>query len=259
MKQEGKVFSNPKYLQNSFSIIFPRKPSIRKNVFDFEVKLENSYIQPQVISIPDDINPDMPRMIFTSKHGHSQIIISQVNFVLNVNYSTDWQCDISKCQTYLLEKVSTLFDLLNIIEEKCPYFCGLSTIVQIPSQNEDDKKVISHIYNLFSKESSPSKEETNSDIYEFQIKTAKIIEDKFFSNITVSNYRSWKTITESELILKLPNESIVESGIQIIGDFNDRYTFNESESYCSNENTAKRIIELGLSQIHEIVNRVTRS
>ena len=249
------MFQKPKYLQNSFTVIFPRKASIRRSAFDFESKLENLYSQPQILGIPDDINPDLPRMIFTSKHGHSQIFISQINFVLNVNYSIDWQSDISKGREYLLKKVSILFDLLEIIDEKCPCFCGLSTLVQIPAQ-EEDEKVISHIYNLFSNKGNLS----SPDIYEFQLKTSKIVRTEFFSNITVQNYRNWDIIDIGlEGILKLSSKKITESGIQITGDINDRYVFNERESYCSEQNQAKTIIELGLDEVNSTIDKITRS
>jgi hypothetical protein len=249
------VFQEPKYLQNSFSIVFSRKPSIRKNAFEFENKLKDLYIQPQIIGIPDDINPDMPRMVFTSKHGHSQIIISQINFVLNVNYSLDWQFDISKGKEYILEKVSILFELLDLIEEKCPYFCGFNTLVQIPAQEEDNQKVISHIYNLFSNDGNPS----SSDIYEFQSKTSKVVEQDFFSNITIQNYRNWNIEIGTEGILKLSSDKIIESGIQIEGDFNDRYAFNEKESYCSIENKATKIIDLGLHEVNKTIEKIIGS
>lgn len=227
---------------------------IRKNGFDFENQLKNLYLQPQIINIPDDINPDMPRIIFTSKHGHSQIIISQVNFVFNVNYSDDWQLDISKGREYLVDKISILFDLLEIIEEKSPFFCGLSTLVQIPAQ-EEDKKVISHIYNLFSSDGNIF----SSDIYEFQLKTSKVIEENFFSNISVQNYRNWNIDINSEEISKLSSNTIVESGIQIMGDFNDRYAFNEIESYSSKKDIANKIIELGLNEINNKIKTILRT
>ncbi len=249
------MFQTPKYLQNSFSIVFPRKPSIRKNVFEFEKKLEDLYIQPQVINIPDEINPEMPRMVFTSKHGHSQIIISQVNLVLNVNYSSDWQSDISQGKEYILNKVSVLYELLNILEEACPYFSGFNTLVQIPAQEEDNETIISHIYNLFSKDLEPSP----YDLYEFQFKTSKIVEDSFFSNITIQNYRNWNLDFGVEGIPKLYSKDIIESGIQIVGDFNDRYAFNEKESYCSIQKQAQKIIDLGLAKVSNTIEQIIRS
>ena len=249
------MFQKPKCLQNNFSIIFPRKISIRRKAFDFENKLENFFNPPQVIEVPDNINPELPRMVFTSKHGHSQIIISQMNFVLNVNYSIDWQSDLSKGREYLLQKVSILFDLLEIIDEKCPSFCGLNTLVQIPAE-DNGGKVISHINNFFSNNRNLS----SSDIYEFQSKISKIVSSQFFSSIIIQNYRNWD-ISNIELggILKFPINKITESGIQILGDFNDRYIFNEKESYCSEENQAKTIIELGLNEINTTIEEITRS
>ncbi|SRR5579883_589255 len=249
------MFQKPKYLQNSFSLVVPRKPFIRRKVFDFEKKLENLYNQPQITNIPDEMNPDIPRMVFTSKDGHSQIIISQLNFILKIQYSPDWQFEVFKGKEYILSKVSILYELLDILDEKCPLFCGFNTLVQIPAQEEDDESVISRIYNLFSKDGNPD----SFDIYEFQIKTSKVLEEKFFSNITIQNYRNWNIDFVGEGILKLSNKGIIESGIQITGDFNDRYAFNENEFYCSIENQAKKIIDLGFGEVNNMITKIIGS
>jgi hypothetical protein len=250
------VFQKPKYLQNSFIIVFSRKTSIRKNVFDFEAKLEEWYKQPQVISVPDEISPDTPRMIFTSKHGHSEIHISQLNFVLNVNYSLDWQFDIYKSKEYILNEVSILYELLNFLGEESAYFCGFTTVVNIPTQKRNNELLAPHIYNLFCKEATPS----NSDIYEFQLRTSKVIEKEFFSNINIQNYRTWNFdgLVEGgvEGIAKMSNKCIVESGIQIVVDFNNRYAFNEREDYFSLENQAQKVINLGLDEVNNTIQKI---
>jgi len=259
------VFQRPKYLQNSFSVLFSRKPSIRRNVFEFETRLDNLYIKPpQIISIPDEVNPEMPRIIFTSKSMHSQIVISQINFVLNVNYSGDLQFNISESKKYLLEQVSILFELLNIIGEKQPSFCGFNTLVQIPTNGEDVGKMISRIYNtLLTQSASSSHFEApdiyDPDIYEFQFKISKVIKQEFFSNIAVQNYRNWNNIEIGEGILKLSKDKITESGIQIMADFNDRYAFNEIETYSCKEDKAKEIVEASFIEIDHIIEIITRS
>jgi hypothetical protein len=105
------MFQPPSYIQNSFSIFFPRQEMIRRRVNEFEDTLTGRYSQPQVLPIPDELDPEVPRILFDSKHGFSQIVISQINMSLNVSYSSDWQSDIGRGRNYLTERVPTLFDL----------------------------------------------------------------------------------------------------------------------------------------------------
>jgi hypothetical protein len=68
------MFRTPRYIQNSFSIIFPRVRDIRRRINAFEDLLQSEYTQPQVISVPDDFAPEVPRIIFESQHRYSQIV-----------------------------------------------------------------------------------------------------------------------------------------------------------------------------------------
>jgi hypothetical protein len=258
------VFQKPRYLQSTFSIVFPRKPFIRKEAFKFEQIVESLYIQPRIIDVPDEINPDMPRIIFISKDGSGQLIISQINFIVNLTYINNIQSDVSKYREDLIAQVLLLFKMLENIQENHPYFCGLNTLVQIPIQGEDNNKIISRIYNLFSENNrersiSPFDNNANgfNDIYEFQVKSSNVIDEKFFSNTTVQNYNTWAT-EEIHLLSRLSSKKITETGIQIIGDFNDRYAFNELESYFCSKDSAITVVESGFDKIYSVIKQLTR-
>jgi hypothetical protein len=249
MLREEKMFKSPKYKTNSFNIVFPRHTTIRRKAAEFEDKLKGFYFQPQVVPVPDELDPEIPRIIFGSEHGYSQIIISQVSIVLNVFYSEEWQSDIAKGNNYLDERVAVIFGLLDLLEGTLPYFCGLSSKVQIASDSSD-KDIISHLARIF------LKNEDISDIYDLQIKHAKVEANQFFSNITLCNYRTWKIGDGQQDILRLPNGQAFEKGIEIIGDFNDRYIFNENNEYRSNIEVAHTIIEKGLKELNGFISHV---
>lgn len=90
-----KMFESIKYIQSSFSVSFSRQLQIRRSANTFEDFLKSHfsghYGQPQVISVPDELDSEIPRIIFGSRHGFSQVIVSQINMTLNVTYSPDWQ------------------------------------------------------------------------------------------------------------------------------------------------------------------------
>ena len=249
------MFKESKFLQNSFVINFSRCTTIRRLANNFEdalkEKLSGHYSQPQVIPVPDELDPEVPRLIFTSIHGYSQIIISQISLVFNVIYSPDWQIDISKGKDYLLERSKVLFDLLlEVIPNIKIYFCGLTTRVRIPSKLKEED-LISFLKTKFLKDTTITK-----DIYDIQLRTTKVIEKKFFSNITVQNYRAWEKMEPLIEIPRLSFDKVNEKGIEIIGDFNDRYAFNENKSYYSTKEVSKEIIHKGIEIVLKVINYI---
>jgi len=190
-------------------------------------------------------------MVFGSEHGFSQIIVSQVTLVLNVTYSPDWQIDISKGRQYLFERVPILFELLDILKGEKAYFCGLSTGVHLSTKAEN-KKVIEHLEKLFLKNSMNS-------IYDVQLKVTNVLSQRFFSNIVLQNYRTWKLEGPRQGVIRLPRNEVSDHGIEISGDFNDRYAFNEDKDYYTSRENAEAIIESGLHEIKKVIKRVEES
>jgi len=245
------MFEKAKYIKNSFNIFFSRQPEIRRRANDFEDKLKGRYFQPHIVPVPDDLDPEVPRMLFGSEHGFSQIIVSQVTLVLNVTYSPDWQMDISKGRQYLFERVPILFELLDILKGEKAYFCGLSTQVHLSTKAED-KKVIEHLEKLFLKNSMNS-------IYDVQLKVTNVLAQRFFSNIVLQNYRTWKLEGPRQGVIRLPQNEVSDHGIEISGDFNDRYAFNENDNYFTSRENAEAIIKSGLDEIKKVIERVEES
>ena len=94
------MLETARYIQNSYSVTFPRQHDVRRKankVEDFlQTHLAGHYKQPMVIAVPDEVDPEIPRLMFGSRHGFSQLILSQVGLTLHVTYSPDWQVDVSK-------------------------------------------------------------------------------------------------------------------------------------------------------------------
>jgi len=245
------MFEIEKYIQSSFSITFPRYPGIRRRANEFEDILKErfagNYSQTKVISVPDDLDPEVPRLVFGSKHGFSQIIISQINMTLNATYSPDWQVDILKGQAYLKERVTALFQLLDKIDNTQIYFSGLTTRVRIPSNRKEVE-----IFNLLKERIVEIR--IGGDMHDINVKLTNMIDNKFFNNITIKNYRTWKIEGITQGIPKLSRNKAYEHGLEIIGDFNDRFAYNENEEYYSSQNISGNIIEKGIDQIKAYIS-----
>ena len=244
------MFKSPRYIQNSFSLTMERQLDIRRRANDFEdllkEKTEGHYGQPQVIPVPDELDPEVPRLIFGSRHGFSQILISQISITLSVNYSPEWQLDISKGQKYLIERTKAIFSLLELLNNVPLFFSGLTTRVRIAS-TETDSAIISLLKQLHDIGSQ------SSNIHDLMFKLTSVYKDRFFSNMTVQNYRVWKLVTQPQGVMRLPLKEVRERGVEIINDFNDRYAFNENDSYYSSPENVKEIIESGLAETEKII------
>ena len=243
------MFEPERYVRNSFSITFPRQLQIRRMANEFEDKLKGIYFQPQIIPIPDDFDPEVPRILFESEHGFSQIVVTQVSVMLNVVYSPDWQRDPDRGKAYLKERVPILFDLTDILEDTELYFCGLTTEVKIPGP-KDGRDILNQLVRYL------LKQEELQHAHDVQVKTTMVIEEQFFSNVTIGNYRSWKVPEIPQGVVPLSRHNAAEQGIQITSDFNDRYAFNERRGYSTSLNIGLTVVDRGFAEVHQTIQQI---
>lgn len=217
------MFKQPQYLNHSCSIFFPRISTIRRKAFDLETYLGQQYAIPHIIPIPDELDPEIPRIVISSKHGFSIIQISQISLTMHVRYSPDYQTNHAKIRTYLDERLPKLFDIVNILDVK-PLFCGLTGELRLLSnfseQEMHDFALQKFNYLRF-----------NPDIYDFELKTTHIHAETFFANIALSNYRERQRYTDGLEPASFIDNSVIRTGFLINGDFNDRYAFYSQPNY----------------------------
>lgn len=245
------MFEQPRFIENSFSVSFNRQLDIRRKSNDIEdmlkSKLAGHYSQPQIFPIPDELDPQVPRLIFGSTHGYSQIVISQMSISLNVRYSPDYQLDIAMGQKYLTERIPVLFEIIKSFKEIRPFFCGLTTRVDLYAPTAEDDQIIKHLSNLFLKEAEFDK------IHDVELKVTNIINDQYFNNMVIKNFREWRLMEPPQEMPRLSQKKSSIKGIQIIGDFNDRYSFNEKQDYFSGSGIIADIIDKAFIEIHAMI------
>jgi hypothetical protein len=205
-----------------------------------------------LIPVPDEMAPELPRLIFGSRHGFSQIVVSQIGLSLNVTYSPDWQRDVSKGRQYLLERAPVLFDVLSILDNIKPFFSGLTTKARL-QVNADDETILRYLYK-FVAESVQS-----ADIHEITVKIASVYNKMFYSNMTAQNYRTWKMEKSTTDLQRLSRQHVLERGIEITGDFNDRYAFNERVDYFSSPKIVSELLTGGFAEIQRMIDNIQES
>lgn len=206
-----------KNIQSQFSIKFPRYPLIRRKVNDIEDILISSYNQPQILPLPDEVNPELPRIIFNSKNGHSNIQISQISITLNIIYDDKFCFNVDRCFSYIQERINLINQIMNKLSILKFCYCGLTHITAEILDNP--VSILSEKFNITTK---------SNIIYQIQQCTTEISQQKFFINKNIQSYEKEKNIDFREINelkhfsnLQIPKER----GILRSWDINNRYEY----------------------------------
>jgi hypothetical protein len=245
------AFDEPRFIRNTFSVNLPRRLDIRRFAERFEQVLEGNYGPAQVTPIPDEMDPLLPRLLFSSTHGFSQILASQVNISFVVTYSDDWQTNQEMREEYVKDRARYLFSLSEILGTKV-LFCGLTTDVRITSLAAD-----SDILSLLRRTLLCSS--ITDDLHDIMVRVGIKIGDRFFSNTTIANFRSWESLKiaqETRTLVPLPSAQATQHGILVNDDFNDRYSYNERDNYSCDYDTAKELLGVAFPHLQERIRRI---
>jgi hypothetical protein len=255
------MFDIPRYIQNQLIVVFFPIKEIRRMAMPFEERLAaimeglgGGYFPALVQSVPDDADPQLPRITFNSQHGFSAINISQMSIALNVSYSADWQVDAEKRTKYVTDRVAALFALAELVEDVQVLYCGFSSVVRLSSQS-DDTNIIKHLSNKYIKDTTS---DSSQKISGLQLSRTFIVDDIFFSNVAIGSYQEVKFNLTFPQNSATPSGVITERGIQIAADFNDKFPLTRgNNSYRSSEDQAREVVRRAIAIVQEEVARVT--
>lgn len=236
-------------IQSGFSVSFPKRVDIRRHVNEFEDALALAYAQPQALPVPDELEPAVPRVVFPSKNGHSQVSVSQVAVSLNVRYSEDWQEDRARAIEYLVERIPLVFRLVEVggIHEKS--FVGFQARVHLECQGAESPAEI--LQSLLLQRTALSGE----GLHEVQVRTSRVVGNQFFDNRVVQDYKTWPGQPPSEHT-PLPSSLALSRGIAIATDMNDRYAFNEGIERVMDAEYGVLLVKRGTSAIDETIRMI---
>jgi hypothetical protein len=233
------MLAAPLLMQHTFSVHFARLASMRRMVNVLEDALAEGcpggYASPQTIPIPDEMGPDVPRVIFNSLNGFSTIAISQTAMALSINYSDDWQVGRLRCVDYLKHRAHVLFDMVGKLGVS-PSFVGIGTRLRVMSDSNDADEVMAAMRTLV----SPDIDLAHAN--EILLRFSNDVNGEFFSNLTIANASVWPDM--ESMLGRFPKASRQAIGIEITGDFNNRLAYNEVESH-------KATLEGSLAMIDE--------
>jgi len=195
---------------------FDRNIQMRKKVFEYESALEKYFNIPfQIINVPDEELPDIPRFESRSKKGHSKIQVSQSRIALTTQYSNHFKDDPLEIKKYQMDRIGALKPL---IESEKTQFSGFVLSVDFPMENG--------LINGYFKEHAGIAA-INDGTIDCSFNYSHSFQDKFFTNVRCTKY-SRKEIKIDPKQNEVTTVDTQEFGIKVIIDINSRLSFNKT-------------------------------
>ena len=226
-----------------FSLSFERIQNFRQQILDIEKKLGDHFITPlNILPIPDDAPPEIPRIIARSKQNHTELIVSSNHLQISTKFDDNYNKKIDKCFEYMVNIINTTINSFSFfLDDK--FLCA-GIVSRIISTQEDPMKFLEEKFiNI----------KSNKEPFNFTEKVVYVIDDKYYVNFQIFNLRTYegKVNANNRPILSQSKHNLC---IEI--DINDKYGFNNDEKHICNENTiiditnkAKQSININIEKI----------
>lgn len=246
------MFDQPRYLRSTFSITFPEIRNVTNWERQIYHKLRDRYFPAKLLQ-PAESGASATSLLFQSQHGHSQILVAPDNVAVQVAYSPDWQTNVAAARDYVVERGGLLFDILKLVGEPTPLFCGYISQVRIPWLGAaSDEALIKALAGEF------VTEPIDADYHDILTRVTRVVEGLYFSNVLVQSYRNWTTIPDAGSTFRLSRHRAAERGVEITVDFNTRYAFNEDKDLKIQREILPLVVDKGLAIADQTIHRVRR-
>ena len=222
----------------TFSLFYQPIPTIRREAFEIEAKLDG-YIKPfQIFSVPDDAPFELPRISATTENGHSSLNIAAQSAQVQSRYDDDFSKDFAKSLDYSKTKALELHNALMSMPVIRLHFAGLAVQLLLPA-SEISSSPVSFISNTYLKVTSdlPMSDVSTKLVYK--------VDSDFYLNLEVQKMVLSDPLSINigpdgiSVIKKLPTNS--EEMLAVSIDFNNRLAFNEGRILGCDETTIQNL------------------
>ena len=224
------------YVQGtSISVIYNRIEGIKKAYYKNEHILKEFFNEASVFPVPDDAPVEIPRILISTRHDHAKLSISPVTATLRVEYNDGFEKDWEKCSNYLQQRMSKVFEFLNLLTDNNYKYIGVVTDVIYDDGIDDGaaKKISNVLLNT----------KKINNLYDVNIKYTFIEDDKYYINLMLQNARQFKRglVLDVAGALSRANQTSEFIGVKI--DINDRFGFNSNDGYKSSSEVLTAILQ----------------
>lgn len=188
----------------------------KKFINNSQKLLVDDFCTPNILPVPDVLPDDVPRIVTSSNGKHSQIILSKINCSLTTKFDENFSGDLAKCINYFEEKVTTVSDIVNTLNDDSTLvlnFLGITTGLIF-----DNEEALHLLQNNITKIQV-------EDICDIDLQITRIVEERYYINIRISNARLFNKVVNTLSCGFLANE--YHNGIRVTIDVNNRYAFSK--------------------------------
>ena len=152
------------------------------------------------LGVPLTAPLEIPRMICSSKNGHSQVLVSGNCMQMAVGFDEKYWDDADKCFAYLEERVDIIRKCLKRLDVAVT-LVGVVTQVKSEANLPPEQELMRKYFRL----------KTDKPVFDVLGKVTFVEDDKYYVNIALNNMRDSKMISKD---------------IALTLDINDRYRLN---------------------------------
>jgi hypothetical protein len=209
------------YKSSTYSVNYAHVEKIKRVVLDNNT-IFSGYDEPTILPVPDDAPAEIPRAIFQSQKGHSQITITPTAIVFVVNYDGEYPQNWDLCKSYLEEKFATISEFLKGAEIKSINFSGIATKFEF--NEAENIQATQFLGNALLNASID-----RNDLFDINCRMTYKIGDKYYVNIAYENSRNY--LGTVELFQPGLLDTELSNVVTVTVDVNDRYAFNSNHQY----------------------------
>lgn len=217
----------PVIVSSRVSVLYPSVAKIRRFVFKLEDEVqEYGFLSSELVPVPDNIPPEVPRIIFTSEFGHSTLSFSPIRADLRTTYDEDFNTDLDRCLQYVIEKSGALRVALDEIETERSVTAMSIKARWSPADKELDHDTLTN--RLKGQFLAEPFNEGGRDFHNVRLQYTVVEKEHLFRLVTIGSYRTYDIKDESALArLDVESEAeLTDYGVEKEVEINDRRGFN---------------------------------
>ncbi len=232
---------------------FEKQDNITQLMDKLNNELNSDFFPFNVVGVPINFDPGVPRMTTSSNGNHSLIEISLISYRLTTNFDDNFNKDPQKCIDYLKDKVTKAFELLKKLDIKILYSAIFITL------EKKEKNPIEEISSKFLKNEDFSKSD------EIGIRLTNVLENKYYKILSINNNKFIKyTIKTDEKkqkheiilpLLSLDSASDIEDYLITSVEINDKFAFNCDHTHNTSMEELNEMLDKTLKEIKIEIER----
>lgn len=165
------------------------------------------------LGVPVSVPVEVPRIICTSRNGHSRVLVSGNCMQLAVGFDENYCDDAEKCYDYLRERAEVIRACLREMGIAVT-MVGVITRAMCETEFRAEQELMKKYFRL----------ETDKPVFDVLGKFTFVEDEKYYVNITLNNLRRPEMISKD--IDSMHRPYTISKDIAITLDVNDRYRLN---------------------------------